>query len=391
MNDDKHIVAHINHTWFATSETFIYNFISSLRTFHPICLSWIQENIDVFPFPEDDMHSLTRRRYSPEWLFNNIHKRICGIDYYLKNIVELRNAKIIHAHFGPHGVYALQIKKKLGIPVITSFYGYDLSKSSIIKQWRRGYASLFEEGDLFLVEGPHMKSVLINLGCKEEKIEIQRIAIPVDNIRFIPRRPKRTDEKIMFVFCGRFVEKKGITHALNALKILNKTYNNFEFTIIGDGPLKSEIENFIDTNDMRGYVRMTGFMPYTKYIEEMQKGDIFIHPSITASDGESEGGAPTVILEAQAMGMPVVSTVHGDIPNVVVPGKSALLSNEGDHDGLAENIAFLLNHREMWEQMGKTGREHVELYHNLKTEVMALENKYLRLCQYSVATDDRTL
>jgi len=322
------------------------------------------------------MYTLNQKRFSQKWAFNKVYKMIRGIDQHLKDILEMRNVKIIHAHFGPHGVYAIQAKNKLQIPLITSFYGYDLSKKPFLEKWQQEYFRLFKEGDLFLVEGPHMKSVLANLGCKEEKIMIQRIALPLDKIKFFPRKPKAPGEKIILVFSGRFVEKKGLLNALQSLKILNETYRDYQFTIIGDGPLRPEIEKFIDTNNMKKYIKITGFLPYNKYLEEMQRGDIFVHPSMTATDGESEGGAPTVILEAQAMGMPVVSTFHGDIPNIVVNEKSALLSEEGDYEQLAKNIATLFKDQEAWEQMGNEGRKHVELRHNIKIEVKALEDIY---------------
>lgn len=376
---EKPVVAHINQVWFAPSETFIYNYIVGLHSFQPVCISWEQNNKELFPFPEKDMYCLDQKRFSLTWIFNSIYKRIKGIDYYFKDILELRKARIIHAHFGPHGVYAIQAKKKLNIPTITSFYGYDLSIRSVIERWMNCYALLFKEGDLFLAEGPYMKSRLMSLGCMEKKIKIQRIAIPVNTIRFTPRKPKHPRESVMLVFSGRLVEKKGLLDALQALKLLRKSCNNYQFTVIGDGPLRLKIEDFLDTYKMRENVKITGFLPYRRYIEEMQKGDIFIHPSITASDGDSEGGAPTVILEAQAMGMPVVSTYHGDIPNIVVPGKSALLSDEGNHEKLAENISFLLEHQEVWEQMGNVGRKYVESYHDLNKEVIALEDIYNEL------------
>jgi colanic acid/amylovoran biosynthesis glycosyltransferase len=100
---------------------------------------------------------------------------------------------------------------------------------------------------------------------------------------------------------------------------------------------------------------------------------------VTAQDGDSEGGAPTVILEAQAAGMPVIATNHADIPNIVVPGQSALLSNERDVEGLVKNIAHLLDHPEQWEIMGKEGRAFVEKFHDIKKEAEALEQKYRSL------------
>jgi colanic acid/amylovoran biosynthesis glycosyltransferase len=120
---------------------------------------------------------------------------------------------------------------------------------------------------------------------------------------------------------------------------------------------------------------------YREYLKRVEEADIFLHPSVTASDGDSEGGAPTTILEAQAMGLPVIATEHADIPNVVVPDRSALLSAERDVNGLARNILFLLENQQLWSRMGKTGREFVEQYHDIKKEVLNLEEKYRQVLE----------
>jgi colanic acid/amylovoran biosynthesis glycosyltransferase len=111
----------------------------------------------------------------------------------------------------------------------------------------------------------------------------------------------------------------------------------------------------------------------------MSLADIFIHPSVTSESGDSEGGAPTVILEAQAMGLPVVSTTHADIPNIVQPQKSALLSRERDLPGLVSNILSILENQDQWAAMGEAGRAFVEQYHDIKKEVVSLEQKYSAL------------
>jgi colanic acid/amylovoran biosynthesis glycosyltransferase len=127
---------------------------------------------------------------------------------------------------------------------------------------------------------------------------------------------------------------------------------------------------------MSGYAKLLGFLNYTEYLNEIQKADIFIHPSVTASDGDSEGGAPTSILEAQAMGMPIISTTHADIPNIVVSGKSALLSPERNSKELANDINYLLDNQNLWGEMGKIGREFVQKYHNINQEIVSLEEHY---------------
>ena len=119
--------------------------------------------------------------------------------------------------------------------------------------------------------------------------------------------------------------------------------------------------------------------PHRKVIEELQTYDILIQPSVTAENGDSEGGAPTIILEGQACGVPVISTNHADIPYITCPNESALLSPEQDVDGLAHNIRQLFDNSEAWSRMGKKGREHVEKYHDVRKEVAALEAIYTEL------------
>jgi colanic acid/amylovoran biosynthesis glycosyltransferase len=111
----------------------------------------------------------------------------------------------------------------------------------------------------------------------------------------------------------------------------------------------------------------------------MRHADIFLHPSVVDADGRSEGGAPTSILEAQALGMPVVSTLHCDIPYVTRPGESALLVPERDSGALADALRTLLDDPGGWGEMGRAGRAHIEAHHDIVREAPRLEERYLRL------------
>jgi colanic acid/amylovoran biosynthesis glycosyltransferase len=390
MNDDrKPVVAHFDYPVFlAKSETFIYQYISHLKRVHPVCLSWGFENLDQFPVPDEDLCLLSSKKYSLGWLFHGIWRRYLKRDRAAEKIafafLENRKARLIHAHFGTTGVLTFRLKKALNIPHVTTFYGFDISQLAAKKKWLKLFKVLFHEGDLFLVEGPHMNLKLKALGCPEDKIRIQRIAIHVDQIFFRPRKPKEKGEKAILIFAGRFIEKKGLIYALQALKKVRIKNNDFEFRIVGDGPLKVELTEFIRKNRMENYIRLLGFLSYEAYLKEMQKADIFLHPSVTAADGDSEGGAPTTILEAQAMGMPVISSYHADIPNIVVPGESALLSEERDREKLSENILHLLDSQAAWKEMGHAGRGFVEKYHNITKEVITIEDKYLHLINQTV-------
>lgn len=380
------VIAHFSGAFFVKSETFIYHYLSHMKSFKPICLGWRIENLGEggFFFPKQDIYSLQLRRYSSKWFYYGILKRILRRELYFEDILKKRGARLLHAHFGHNGAQALEMKSKVNIPLVTTFYGADLSKRDVIHLLKEQYQQLFREGDMFLVEGPHMKEKLHQLGCPEEKIHIQPIAIPVDTISFRERKPKANRNKtVRLLFCGRFTEKKGLIYALKAVKKVweEYRYRHIRFCMIGDGELKEQIETFVKENRMIDYVELPGFLNYNDYLRQLEEADIFIHPSVTAANGDSEGGAPTTILEAQALGLPVIATYHADIPNVVVPGKSALLSAEGDVEELTQNILFLLKNQHLWHQMGKTGREFIEKYHDIGKEVSSLEEKYSRLIE----------
>lgn len=373
------ITAHFSSAFFVKSETFIYHYLRHMETFHPICLGWRLENLGSFEFPTEDLYLLQHPRYSFSWFRYGLLKRFFKRDFYFEKILKERDVRVIHAHFGHNGAQALRLRGKPGVPLVTTFYGADLSRYDVIEPLKEQYNRLFSEGEMFLVEGAHMKEKLHQLGCPREKIHIQRIAIPIDRIKYKERKPK-SGHAVKFVFCGRFTEKKGLIYALSAVKKVKEERPGcaLDFCIIGDGELRGEIEDFVKDHGMAGYVRLPGFLNYDAYLKEVEEADIFIHPSVTASDGDSEGGAPTTILEAQAMGLPVLSTTHADIPNIVAPGKSALLSEERDIDGLSRNIIELLENQDRWPQMGKEGRRFVEAHHDIK-EAKELEKKYGRL------------
>jgi len=378
-------VAHVHHFFLPRSETFIYNIITHMRRFHPVLVSWKYRNLEHFPLPQADRFSMSVPVGSWRWLRQGIGRRLLDREFGAERFLKQRRAVLLHAHFGRNGIWALRLKRALRLPLVTTFYGHDMSRATSLASCAEGYPSLFEEGDLFLVEGPHMKERLAGIGCPTEKIEIQPIAIPLAALSFRPRRPKAKGEAVTIIFSGRLIEKKGLLVALAALNAIRSACPFFEFRIIGDGPQRQEIEDFIQLHAMKSFVRMMGFLDYSAYLEQMAYADLFIHPSMTAADGDSEGGAPTTILEAQALGLPVLATRHADIPYVVVPGGSAMLSAEGDIAGLAENTARLLKNQESWAAMGIAGRRHMEAHHDADREIRRLEGRYAELIERSNA------
>jgi len=143
-------------------------------------------------------------------------------------------------------------------------------------------------------------------------------------------------------------------------------------TLIGDGPLLPVCRQIAESLNIHTFVRFLGAQPHGRVKQELRNSDMFVQHSIVASDGDSEG-TPVAVLEASAMGLPVVATRHAGIPDVVIHGETGLLSQEGDIDAMAENICSLLEFPARREQMGRTASEHVLRYYTLDQSIQRLQ------------------
>lgn len=369
------------------TETWIHSQIKTLKIYSPIIYSLYTENLEIFP--------TSRLRYLKKNVFdknasfflNRKFNRLFG--FYPSFCFGILKDKplLVHAHFGDSGYYFLKLKKMFNLPLITTFYGFDLS--SLPKQypeWRGRYNQLFQEGEVFLVEGNHMKKSLVQLGCMEEKIIVQHLGIDLEKIKFVPRTFDKEEGEIKILISSSFREKKGIPYAVEAFGIVKNAYPNLKLklTIIGDARpdqpsdqfIKNEIFNLVQKYNLNNCVNMLGYKPYSVFLEELYKHHIFLHPSIHASDGDSEGGAPVSIIEASASGMPILSTKHCDIPEVVIDGESGYCVPERDLKSLVEKLEFLVLNSEMWGQMGLVGRQHIDKEYSVVRQVELLEKIY---------------
>lgn len=241
---------------------------------------------------------------------------------------------------------------------------------------------LFESVNLVLCEGPHMAKCIANQGCPEKKIRIQPIGVEVDKISYVPRKMEN-DGLIKILIASTFREKKGIPYALEAVGILKEKYKNIRVTVIGDATdekrdqkEKLKIKDVIRRYKLDSIVKLLGFVPQNVLWEEAYKHHIFLSPSVTAKDGDTEGGAPVSLIEMSASGMPIVSTWHCDIPEVVEDGVNGLLVKERDVDGLVNALDNLIINSDKWSNIGYSGRKRIEASHNIRNTARKLENIY---------------
>jgi colanic acid/amylovoran biosynthesis glycosyltransferase len=369
------------------TENWIHGQIRHLKRWEPIVYASSRENAAQFPVGR--VRTFDRDGWGPWSLFNRASNRLAGLSPAMAAAIILDRPRVIHAHFGPSGYAALGLSKRFAVPLVTTFYGYDLTQLPEREPvWRERYRSLFNAGDLFLVEGGHMRGRLVALGCPAEKAVVHHIGVDVAAIPFQAREPDASGE-VRILCAATFTEKKGLPYAVEAVGIVQSAHPDWKLrlTIVGDArgteadaEEKRRILRAIDEHGLGGQVSLLGFRPQAELHDQFYKHHIFLSPSVTARDGNTEGGAPVSIIEASASGMPIVATTHCDIPEVVVDGVTGFLAPERDPQALAAKLELLCGSPSLWAELGLAGRRHIEKEYDSATLGPRLEEAYDEVC-----------
>ena len=293
------------------------------------------------------------------------------------NSIQNINAQLIHAHFGIDGVLALPLVRKTKLPLLVTFHGYDITSqdcSRYVPGWNyqtyeKGRQLLFKEAKSFIAVSNFIRSQLIAKGCPEEKVIVHYIGIDTDKFKPDPT----VNRKPVVLFVGRLTEKKGCEYLIRAMAQVQSVMPEVELAIVGDGQLRQKLEE-LATKLLRRY-RFLGAQPPEVVRDWMNRSRLLVVPSVTATTGDTEG-APMVVLEAQAMGLPVVGSIHAGIPELLVEGETGLLAKERDWHTIAENIALLVKEDNFWHKLSQQGQERVKTSFNLRSQTRALENIY---------------
>jgi colanic acid/amylovoran biosynthesis glycosyltransferase len=297
-------------------------------------------------------------------------------------LAQNKHYDIIHCHFGMNGIQGMMLRD-LGVidgKLCTVFHGYDLS-GYLQKSGQHAYRDLFKKGELFLPISEYWKENMVALGCDKKKICVHHMGI--DCSRFIPiTQQTRIDEPVRFITIARLVEKKGIEYAIRAIAKLKDYRPKIEYLIIGDGPLKVPLENLVKKLEVSGIVTFLGWQNGDEIINTLSRSNLLVLPSITSSNGDREG-IPVVLMEAMAMGLPVISTYHSGIPELIKDGVSGFLLDEGDVDGLAQKLMEFVDNPKIWESLGREGRKQVENIYNIHILNDCLVNIYNELLKNS--------
>lgn len=297
-------------------------------------------------------------------------------DAYEKNDVVICN-------FGWMGIEAAKQMKDMPqrAKLVTIFHGADMS-SFLKDRTDNPYEDLFSIGDSFLPISHFWKSKLLDLGAPKDKIDIHRMGVYTNTFQYKPREIN-LNKPFRFITVGRLTEKKGVEYTIRAASKLKEQLGEglFYLTIIGNGPLEKELRELNSELGLNDIVTFTGALAHKEVAVYLEKSDAFLLPSVTAQNGDMEG-IPVALMEAMASGLPVISTRHSGIPELVIDNKTGLLADERDASGLADAMLRILQNHEDRNHLAEAARFHVETEFN--NEVC--NQKLSELC-VSIASD----
>ena len=359
-------VLHSVPRWLPQTETWLYTqvrFLPASINNHVACEH--TENLDQFPV--QNLHCMQDQ---PAWrsLRDRALRKLRVRHHlgYQDTAARVSHARLLHSHFGFTGWRDLAVARRHGLAHAVTFYGADVQfYPRRNPRWRARYREMFGHIDRVLCEGPHMGREIAALGCPETKIHVHHLGIDLSLIPFEPRVWK-PGEPLRVLLSGSFREKKGLPLAIEALGRIQHEVP-LEITIFGDATSeersireKQRILETIARHGLGSRTRLLGFRPYRDVMDEARRQHLFVSPSVTAEDGDTEGGAPVSLIEMSASGMMIASSTHCDIPGVILDGRTGFLAPEGDADGLVACLRRIIADPSVWGGMQRAGRAHIE-------------------------------
>jgi glycosyltransferase involved in cell wall biosynthesis len=363
------------------SETFIFAQTGALRNFDTKFIG-MKPAVDGLPV-QDKSILLTNDDSAVSKLRRNIFMSWGYGPAFLKKL-KAEKPDLIHAHFSVDGSMAISIADELGVPLVCSLHGYDitvkdeyLAKTKIGRLYIQRRELLWKRVSKFIPTSQYIGDRAVAAGFPAEKMEVVYSGLDLE--KFTPGNGARNRNLILYV--GRLIEKKGGPYLLKAVAKVAEKIPQVELAIIGDGPLRESME--AEARALNLNCKFLGKLmhpePGNSVHDWMRRARVFCGPSVEASDGNTEG-VPFVFVESHALGLPAVSFEHAGIKEAVVQGETGLLAPERDVDTLAEYLVRMLTDDPFWEKCSERGKtwvwERFDL-NKLTTQLEALYNSVI--------------
>lgn len=296
---------------------------------------------------------------------------------------------LLHAHFGTDATDIWSSVKAAGLPMIVTLHGYDIN---IRREWweaghggwrRRNYPRRLlrmaqDPAVHFIAVSKAIKARAIEYGIPEDKITVAYIG--VDTQRFKPSgRPiEQRAKRILFV--GRMVENKAPLLMVRAYAEVRRTVPDAELVMIGDGPLLREAKRL--AAELSAPIQFLGACASDEVLAQMHQARVLCLPSVTTARGDAEGFG-LVLIEAQACGVPAVTSAIGGATEAILDGETGYAFEPGSVTLLADKIAILLTDKATANQMSELSRIHVSRHFEITRLSRKLESIYTQATESS--------
>lgn len=281
---------------------------------------------------------------------------------------------VVLAEYGTTGARVAPVCEALQIPLVVYFHGYDAWVKDTLEHYSASYKKLFSYAYKIFAASNSIRAQLETLGCPAEKIVYSACA-PVDD--FFTIHPLRDQQLVLGI--GRFTDKKAPYYTLLAFRKVLEQIPTAKLVLCGDGPLLETCNNLVQYFGMQDNVSLPGKVQLQQAMDYLSHASVFVQHSITAASGDREG-TPVAILEACAAAVPVVSTLHSGIPEIIEQGTTGLLVAEHAVDAMAAQIIYLLTNKEKAIAMGNAARLHVQQHFTMQQHTATLAHAIQSAC-----------
>ena len=382
LSDSPPVVASYCATFLKPEMLHIYRQITALKRCQPVVIAQKREEAGRYPFEPVHLIAKPSTHFLRRFWFRQLRDAPWQISaaemHALLDVLTKTDAHLLHIYFGHIAVHLLPLIRAWPKPSIVSFHGADVMVEMDKPAYRSATRQMLEAVKLVLVRSESLRRAVVNLGCEEKKIQLQRTGIPLDEFPFRGRSfpPRGRGGEWRFVQACRLIEKKGLSVALHAFARFLDQYPNSTLTIAGEGPLLDQLQELARVLKIDQRVSFTGFISQAQLRDIFYTSHIFLHPSETGPDGNQEG-VPNSMLEAMASGLPVFATQHGGISEAVEHGVSGVLVSERDDEALARALLEAAQDPAFLSRVGREGADAVAEKFDLRVQVRKLEDIYL--------------
>jgi len=365
-------VAVLRHNLFVASETFIRAQAGALTRYAPFFVARRPLH-DTPPGVEaysssDGASAIADLRYAVTARSGN-----------LERVLRDHGAEIMHAHFGPDGLYASAAARRLALPLVVTLHGRDVTvRPSELLRSRKPVAiryalerhKLGDRAARLICVSDEIRNAALRAGLPEDKLLTHYIG--VDTVKYAVRPGEREP---LIVHVARFVEKKGTTDLISAFSKISERHPHHRLALIGDGPLAPALRSQVRELGIESRVDFVGRIEPEEVRAMVGRAEVFVLPSVTASNGDREG-LPIALIEAMSLGTTVLATRHSGIPEAIDSDDVGTLVEEHDVSAITGALDEMLSDPRATRELGLAGARRVRTHFDLAKQTRLLEGIY---------------